>query len=135
MMGFNIIGRGASSVARAETAPPQHTHAPSCRHWAASLSVTCAVPRAQPRCARTRRQVRKAIHVPTHRFVALKVISIFDKASALRLSPPQCACARSGVAGLSRSRRSWAVGGREDRARQHYASRPRLSSRTSGNSC
>jgi len=58
-MEFNVIGRGACSLVRA--GGEQGTRAGALMHLT------------------TRAQVRKAIHVPTHRFVALKCISVHEK--------------------------------------------------------
>lgn len=63
MMEFNIIGRGASSVVRPLARPE------------AGVALTRGVMR-----GRACWQVKKAIHVPSHRFVALKCISVLEKA-------------------------------------------------------
>jgi hypothetical protein len=74
MMEFNVIGRGASSVVRSRV---QRAVA-----LGASFCVSCAD--AAPCPLRSRAQVKKAIHVPSHRFVALKCISVLEKARLLR---------------------------------------------------
>jgi hypothetical protein len=88
MMEFNVIGRGASSVVRRARAA---THAFRAAAQALVRREATRQRRAtrRGRTARSRasaasapRQVKKAIHVPSHRFVALKCICVLEKARA-----------------------------------------------------
>lgn len=74
MMEFNVIGRGASSVVRPARAALRAV-APLFKPPLPPVGGCADVRRAPPPA-----QVKKAIHVPTHRFVALKCISVLDKA-------------------------------------------------------
>jgi hypothetical protein len=71
MMEFNVIGRGASSVVRTCVRARLGPHG-------------AAIAYADTHCAfRPRAQVKKANHVASHRFVALKCISVLEKARGL----------------------------------------------------